>query len=133
MLTHACHWQGGVTRSTAEAVLLCEAAGYDCVLIETVGVGQSETAAASLVDCFVYLVAPFGGDELQGMKKGIMELADVIVVNKADGEQKRAASRVVASLLSTLALVRPKYTHWRTQALSLSAVERSVRDVSGGC
>jgi len=76
---------GGVTRRTTEAILLCEAAGYDPVLIETVGVGQSETAVEDMVDAFLLLVSPAGGDELQGIKKGVVELADIIAVNKADG------------------------------------------------
>ncbi|KAI8607118.1 ArgK protein, partial [Chytriomyces sp. MP71] len=76
---------GGVARNTSDAILLCEAAGYDIILVETVGVGQSETMVADMVDMFTLLVAPGGGDELQGMKKGIMELADLILVNKSDG------------------------------------------------
>ena len=75
-----------MARRTREAALLCEAAGFDVVLVETVGVGQSEMAVADMVDCFVLLAAPGGGDELQGIKRGIMELADVVVVNKADGD-----------------------------------------------
>lgn len=81
---------GGVTRRTTEAILLCEAAGYDPVLVETVGVGQSETAVEDMVDAFVLLVSPAGGDELQGIKKGVVELADIIAVNKADGALVRA-------------------------------------------
>ena len=81
---------GGVARRTREAVALCEAAGFDIVLIETVGVGQSETMVAELCDLFVLLMAPAGGDELQGVKRGIMEMADLILVNKADGELKSA-------------------------------------------
>ncbi len=77
---------GGVARRTREAMLLCEAAGFDVVLVETVGVGQSEVKVAAMVDLFLVLVAPGGGDELQGIKRGIMELADLVVVNKADGE-----------------------------------------------
>jgi LAO/AO transport system kinase len=84
---------GGVARRTREAVMLCEAAGYDVVLIETVGVGQSETVVAEMSDIFVLLLAPAGGDELQGVKRGIMEIADLILVNKADGDLKPAAMR----------------------------------------
>ena len=84
---------GGVARRTRESVLVCEAAGFDVVLVETVGVGQSETAVADLVDMFILLIVPGGGDELQGIKKGIVELADLIVVNKADGDLMPAAER----------------------------------------
>ena len=84
---------GGVARRTREALLLCEAAGFDTVLVETVGVGQSEVAVAAMVDMFLVLVAPAGGDELQGLKRGIMELADLVVVNKADGDLAAAAGR----------------------------------------
>ncbi|MGB2893723.1 MAG: methylmalonyl Co-A mutase-associated GTPase MeaB, partial [Albidovulum sp.] len=87
---------GGVARHTREAVALCEAAGFDVVLVETVGVGQSETMVAELTDLFVLLIAPAGGDELQGVKRGIMEMADLILVNKADGDLKAAATRTRA-------------------------------------
>lgn len=81
---------GGVTRRTTEAIQLCEAAGYDPVFVETVGVGQSETAVEDMVDAFLLLVPPAGGDELQGIKKGVVELADLIVINKADGPLVRS-------------------------------------------
>jgi LAO/AO transport system kinase len=97
---------GGVTRRTREAVALCEAAGFDVVLIETVGVGQSETVVAELSDLFVLLLAPGGGDELQGVKRGIMEMADLILVNKADGDLKPAALRTVADYAGALQLLR---------------------------
>ena len=84
---------GGVGRRSREAVALCEAAGFDVVLVETVGVGQSETLVAEMTDLFLLLLAPAGGDELQGVKRGIMEIADMIVVNKADGDLKMAATR----------------------------------------
>ena len=84
---------GGVARRTREAVALCEAAGFDVILIETVGVGQSETVVSEISDLFVLLLAPAGGDELQGVKRGIMEMADIILVNKADGDLKPAATR----------------------------------------
>ena len=87
---------GGVTRRSREAVSLCEAAGFDVVLIETVGVGQSETVVAEMSDLFLLLLAPAGGDELQGVKRGIMEIADMILVNKADGDLKPAATRTCA-------------------------------------
>nr|WP_281279598.1 methylmalonyl Co-A mutase-associated GTPase MeaB [Pararhodobacter zhoushanensis] len=99
---------GGVARRTREAVALCEAAGFDVVLIETVGVGQSETVVAELSDVFVLLLAPAGGDELQGVKRGIMEAADMIVVNKADGDLKAAAQRTRADYAGALHLLRPR-------------------------
>jgi len=99
---------GGVARRTREAVALCEAAGFDVVLIETVGVGQSETVVAELSDVFLLLLAPGGGDELQGVKRGIMEVADLIVVNKADGELKAAAQRTRADYAGALRLLRAR-------------------------
>ncbi len=97
---------GGVARRTREAVALCEAAGFDVVLIETVGVGQSETVVAQISDLFVLLLAPAGGDDLQGVKRGIMEMADLILVNKADGDLKAAAMRTVADYSGALQLMR---------------------------
>ena len=97
---------GGVARRTREAVALCEGAGFDVVLIETVGVGQSETMVAELCDIFVLLMAPAGGDELQGVKRGIMEMADLILVNKADGDLKAAAMRTCADYSGALHLLR---------------------------
>lgn len=99
---------GGVARRTREAVRLCEAAGYDVVLIETVGVGQSETVVAEMSDLFLLLLAPAGGDELQGVKRGIMEMADVILVNKADGDLKAAAMRTCADYSGALRLLRKR-------------------------
>jgi LAO/AO transport system kinase len=99
---------GGVTRRTRQAILLCEAAGYDVVLIETVGVGQSETMVAEMSDIFALLLAPAGGDELQGIKRGIMEIADLILVNKADGDLKAAASRTCADYTGALRLLRAR-------------------------
>jgi LAO/AO transport system kinase len=99
---------GGVARRTREAVALCEAAGFDVVIVETVGVGQSETVVAELADVFVLLMAPGGGDELQGVKRGIMEAADLIVVNKADGDLKPAALRTCADYAGALRLLRPR-------------------------
>ncbi|WP_444452724.1 methylmalonyl Co-A mutase-associated GTPase MeaB [Rhodobacter capsulatus] len=97
---------GGVARRTREAVALCEAAGFDVVLIETVGVGQSETLVAEMTDLFILLMAPAGGDELQGVKRGIMEMADMILVNKADGDLKPAALRTVSDYAGALRLLR---------------------------
>ncbi len=99
---------GGVARRTREAVALCEAAGYDIVLIETVGVGQSETVVAQMADLFILLLAPAGGDELQGVKRGIMEIADLILVNKADGELKPQAMRTCADYAGALRLMRKR-------------------------
>ncbi|KNG95171.1 methylmalonyl Co-A mutase-associated GTPase MeaB [Pseudaestuariivita atlantica] len=97
---------GGVASRTREAARLCEAAGFDVILIETVGVGQSETAVAWMTDLFVLLLAPAGGDELQGVKRGIMEMADLILVNKADGDLKPAAMRTCADYAGALRLLR---------------------------
>lgn len=99
---------GGVARRTREAVALCEAAGFDVVLIETVGVGQSETLVAEMTDLFILLMAPAGGDELQGVKRGIMEMADMILVNKADGDLKPAAMRTVSDYAGALRLLRKR-------------------------
>jgi LAO/AO transport system kinase len=114
---------GGVARRTREAMLLCEAAGFDVILIETVGVGQSETAVADLVDLFAVLVSPGGGDELQGIKRGIMELADLVVVNKADGDLAAAAGRAAADYHNALHLVRPKWRAWTAAVVTCSALE----------
>jgi LAO/AO transport system kinase len=114
---------GGVARRTREALLLCEAAGFDIVLVETVGVGQSEVAVADLVDLFLLVAAPGGGDELQGIKRGIMELADVVVVNKADGDLLPAAKRAVADLVNATHLMRPKRPGWEVPVLLASALE----------
>lgn len=99
---------GGVARRSREAVMLCEAAGYDVVLVETVGVGQSETMVAEMADLFVLLLAPAGGDELQGVKRGIMEIADIILVNKADGDLLPAATRTCADYTGALRLLRKR-------------------------
>jgi LAO/AO transport system kinase len=114
---------GGVARRTREALLVCEAAGFDVVLVETVGVGQSEVAVADLVDLVVLVAAPGGGDELQGIKRGIMELADVIVVNKADGDLLPAAQRAASDLRNAMHLMRPKRTGWEVPVLLASAVQ----------
>ncbi|TFL17686.1 methylmalonyl Co-A mutase-associated GTPase MeaB [Jannaschia formosa] len=115
---------GGVARRTREAVSLCEAAGVDVVLIETVGVGQSETMVAGMCDLFTLLLAPAGGDELQGVKRGIMEIADLILVNKADGDLKAAATRTVADYAGALRLLRkrPQDPAGFPKALPVSAV-----------
>lgn len=121
---------GGVARRTREALLLCEAAGYDVVLVETIGVGQSEVAVADMVDLFVLLVNPGGGDELQGIKRGIMELADLVVVNKADGDLAAAAGRTRADYANAVHLLRPKWQAWSTEAMACSALEgRGIAEI----
>lgn len=116
---------GGVARRTREAMLVCEAAGYDLVIIETVGVGQSETAVADMVDLFLLLLQPGAGDELQGFKRGIMELADLILVNKADGELAAAAERAMAEYHGALQFLRPPSPNWQPPVLKCSALEGS--------
>ena len=113
---------GGVARHTREAVLLCEAAGFDVVMVETVGVGQSEVAVADLVDLFVLVASPAGGDDLQGIKRGIMELADLIVVNKADGDLADAAQRACGDLRNAVHLLRPKRPGWEVDVRTCSAL-----------
>ena len=112
---------GGVARRTREALLLCEAAGFDVVLVETVGVGQSEVAVAGMVDTFVLLLAPTGGDELQGIKRGVMELADLVVVNKADGQLLEAAEQAAAEHRRGLHLQRRRWPSWSPEVLLCSA------------
>jgi LAO/AO transport system kinase len=112
---------GGVARRTREALLLCEAAGFDIVLVETVGVGQAEVAVAGMVDTFVLLLAPAGGDELQGIKRGVMELADLVVVNKADGALLPAAQQAAAEHRHALHLHRPRSAAWSPEVLLCSA------------
>ncbi|OAN69731.1 ATPase/protein kinase [Rhodobacteraceae bacterium EhC02] len=116
---------GGVARRTREAVALCEAAGFDVVLIETVGVGQSETVVAEMSDLFLLLLAPAGGDELQGVKRGIMEMADLILVNKADGDLKAAAQRTCADYAGALRLLRkrPQDPEGFPKAMTVSALQ----------
>ena len=113
---------GGVARRTREAMLICEAAGFDRVIVETVGVGQSETAVAGLVDLFMLLLLPGGGDELQGVKRGIMELADLLVVNKADGDFAAAAQRTASEYHAALQLMRPRSPHWSPPVKTCSAL-----------
>ncbi len=114
---------GGVARHTREAMLVLEAAGYDIIIVETVGVGQSETAVADLVDMFILLLSPTGGDDLQGIKRGIMELADLVIINKADGDLKVRAMRSAAEQENALHLMRPKYHNWHTDILLTSALK----------
>ena len=114
---------GGVAQRTREAMIVCEAAGFDVVLVETVGIGQSEVAVSSMVDFFLVLLQPGGGDELQGIKKGVMELADALVVNKADGDTQQAAERTRASYAGALELIRSRDTSWQPCVQTASALE----------
>lgn len=114
---------GGVAKATRETVVLLEAAGFDVILIETVGVGQSEVAVANMVDTFVLLTLARAGDQLQGIKKGVLELADVVVVNKADGEHLRDARIAARELSGAMRLIHPHEALWRPPVLTMSAVE----------
>jgi LAO/AO transport system kinase len=113
---------GGVARRTREAMLVAEAAGFDVVLVETVGVGQSEVAVAGMVDAFCLLLAPGAGDELQGVKRGIVEIADIVVVNKADGPLADVARHTAADYAHALHLVRPRTDAWEPKVLTASAL-----------
>ncbi len=123
---------GGVTRRTREAVAVCEAAGFDVVLVETVGVGQSETIVSELSDVFVLLLSPTGGDELQGVKRGIMEMADLVLVNKADGDLKSVALRTRAEFSAALRLLRkrPQDPEGYPSVLTVSAIDEIGLDVA---
>ncbi|XP_053311409.1 methylmalonic aciduria type A protein, mitochondrial [Spea bombifrons] len=112
---------GGVTRTTNEAILLCEAGGYNIVLVETVGVGQSEFAVADMVDMFVLLLPPAGGDELQGIKRGIVEMADLVAVTKADGDLLIPARKIQTEYVSALKLLRKRSKSWKPQVVRISA------------
>jgi LAO/AO transport system kinase len=114
---------GGVAKATRETIVLLEAAGFDVILVETVGVGQSEVAVANMVDCFVFLTLARTGDQLQGMKKGVLELADIVAVNKADGEHATEAKAAARELTMALRLIYPRDTLWRPPVLTMSAVE----------
>jgi LAO/AO transport system kinase len=114
---------GGVARKTREAMLLCEAAGFDVVIVESVGVGQSEAELSELVDCLCLLLVPGAGDELQGIKRGIMELADLIVVNKADGDRIALAKRARGDYRHALRMLPPSTPGWETPVLVASATE----------
>ena len=119
---------GGVAHKTREAMLLCEAAGYNVILVETVGVGQSEFEVASMVDFFAVLVLPNSGDELQGIKRGIVEMADAIVINKADGPLRDAAERAQAQFHSALRILTQTGS-WRPRAMTCSALHGDNMDV----
>jgi LAO/AO transport system kinase len=114
---------GGVAKATRETIVLLEAAGFDVILVETVGVGQSEVAVANMVDTFVFLTLARTGDQLQGIKKGVLELADIVVVNKADGEYLREARKAARDLSGAIRLIYPRETLWRPPVLTMSALE----------
>ena len=113
---------GGVTRRTRETLLLCEAAGFDVIIVETVGVGQSETAIAEMTDMFLLLLLPGGGDELQGIKRGIMELADLVLINKADGDSLNIANRTEADYRMALHFMHARSQHWKPEVQAISAL-----------
>jgi len=116
---------GGVAAKTRETMLLCEAAGYDIVLVETVGIGQSETAVADMTDFFLALMLPGAGDELQGIKKGLVELADMIAVNKADGDNIERAKAAAAEYRAALHILNPRSPNWTPPVLTCSALTGS--------
>jgi LAO/AO transport system kinase len=113
---------GGVARKTRETMLVCEAAGYDVIIVETVGVGQSEITVASMVDFFLLLQIPNAGDELQGIKRGVMEIADAIVVNKAEGDNRARAELARQQYANALHMLKPKSRNWQVPALLCSAL-----------
>lgn len=113
---------GGVAAKTREAMLLCEAAGFDVVLVETVGIGQSETAVCDMTDFFLALMLPGAGDELQGIKKGLVELADMIAVNKADGDNVKRANLAAAEYRGALHILTPRSQHWHPPVVTYSAL-----------
>ena len=113
---------GGVAAKTREAMLLCEAAGFDVVLVETVGVGQSETAVCDMTDIFLALMLPGAGDELQGIKKGLVELADMIAINKADGDNIKRANAAAGEYRSALHILTPRSAHWQPPVVTYSAL-----------
>jgi LAO/AO transport system kinase len=119
---------GGVTRNTRETMRIVEAAGFDVILIETVGVGQSETDVVEMTDIFLLLLQPGGGDELQGIKRGIVELADLIIVNKADGDLKASADRSVADYQGALGFLHPRHTDWKVPVETCSALHNTGVD-----
>jgi len=113
---------GGVAAKTREAMLLCEAAGFDVILVETVGIGQSETAVSDMTDFFLALMLPGAGDELQGIKKGLVELADMIAINKADGDNIKRANAAAGEYRSALHILTPRSEHWQPPVVTYSAL-----------
>ncbi|MES2766645.1 MAG: methylmalonyl Co-A mutase-associated GTPase MeaB [Bacteroidota bacterium] len=125
---------GGVARKTRECMLLCEAAGFDVIIVETVGVGQSETEVSSMVDLFMVLLLPNAGDEIQGIKRGIMEVADLVVITKSDGEYVLKAEEARSRFKSALRLMLAKPNGWRPKVLTTSAVEaKGINDLWTAC
>ncbi|BBY66660.1 methylmalonyl Co-A mutase-associated GTPase MeaB [Mycolicibacterium helvum] len=114
---------GGVAKATRETIVLAEAAGFDVILVETVGVGQSEVTVSNMVDTFVFLTLARTGDQLQGIKKGVLELADIVVVNKADGAHTTEAQACARELSAAIRLIYPRETLWRPPVLTMSALE----------
>jgi LAO/AO transport system kinase len=114
---------GGVTRTTRETMALCEAAGFDVVIVETVGVGQSETLVSEMVDFFLVLMLPGAGDELQGIKKGVLELADMIAVNKADGKNETAAKQAARTYANALHILTPASPNWTPPVITISGLK----------
>ena len=119
---------GGIARKTRETVLICEAAGYDIVFVETVGVGQSETLVGSMVDLFMIMMLPNAGDELQGIKKGVLELADLILINKSDGVQESQAITTQSEYRKAMQLLSSSKNSWDPQILRCSALEKQGMD-----
>ncbi len=119
---------GGVTRHTRETICIVEAAGFDVVVVETVGVGQSEIAVAEMTDIFMLMLLPGGGDELQGIKRGIIELADLVVVNKADGDLTAAANRAATDYRNALSFLHPRHPDWEVPVETCSALENKGLD-----
>lgn len=119
---------GGVARATRETIVVCEAAGYDVILVETVGVGQSETEVSDMVDFFLVLMLSGAGDDLQGIKKGVLELADMIAINKADGDNRARARRAAGEYRSALHLIQPATTTWSPPVVTCSALENEGLD-----
>ncbi|ORI22540.1 methylmalonyl Co-A mutase-associated GTPase MeaB [Rhodococcus sp. 1168] len=119
---------GGVTRATRETIVLLEAAGFDVILVETVGVGQSEVSVANMVDCFAFLTLARTGDQLQGIKKGVLELADLVAVNKADGKHIVEAKSAARELAGALRMIYPHDAIWKPPVLTMSAIEGTGLD-----
>lgn len=119
---------GGVAKATRESMVVFEAAGYDVILVETVGVGQSEVAVAQMVDCFTFLALAGAGDQLQGIKKGVLEMADLVAINKADGPNLKNAKRAARELAAAMRMVRPEDALWHPPTMTMSAVEHEGID-----
>lgn len=121
---------GGVARRSREALIVCEAAGFDVIIVETVGVGQSETMVADMTDMFVLLLQPGGGDELQAIKRGIMEMAELVLINKADGKMRAIADKSATSFQSAIRYLHPRSEHWNVEVRTCSALENEGIDAA---